>query len=180
LASGGIESEVKLRIEDAASARGALTRLGARLVEPRHFEDNVLYDDPGRGLRARGSLVRLRRTDHGAFVTFKGPRRLLDGIKVREEHETTVGDAEAFRRVLLGLGLEPVFRYQKYREAWAWNGVEILVDETPIGAFLEIEGPSAGIHAAALALGRGPADFVADSYLALFLAAGGSGDMTFP
>jgi adenylate cyclase class 2 len=179
LAAGGVESEIKLRIGDAASVRDALAHLGARLEQARHFEDNVLFDDAARSLAARGRMLRLRRTDHGSYVTFKGPRRVVDGIKVREEHETTVGDPEAFRSVLLGLGLEPVFRYQKYRETWSWNDVEIVVDETPIGSFLEIEGRSAGIHAAAVALGRAPADFITDSYGALFLAAGGSGDMTF-
>ena len=40
-----------------------------------------------------------------------------------------------------------VFRYQKYRESYRWRDVEIVVDETPIGTFLEIEGPVATIHA---------------------------------
>ena len=180
MAAAGVESEIKLRVEDAEAARAALRRLGALPRQPRHFEDNVLFDDPARGLAASGRIVRLRRTDHGSFLTYKGPRRVVEGIKVREEHETAVGDPDAARRVLLGLGLEPVFRYQKYREAWAWRDVEILVDETPIGCFLEIEGSIAGIHAAAEALGRGPAEFIAESYVALFFAAGGSGDMTFP
>jgi hypothetical protein len=57
--------------------------------------------------------------------------------------------------------------------------VEIVVDETPIGTFLEIEGPVAAIHEAARALGRGPADYVGASYVALFAAAGGTGDMVF-
>ena len=46
--------------------------------------------------------------------------------------------------------------------------------------FLEIEGDPAGIHAAASALGFGPGDYVTDSYVGLFLAAGGQGDMVFP
>jgi len=180
LAEAGVESEVKLRVADAEGARAALRRLGARITQPRHFEDNVLFDDPARSLAASGRIVRLRRTDHGSFLTFKGPRRVADGIKVREEHESAVGDPDAVERVLRGLGLGPAFRYQKYREAWGFQDVEIVVDETPIGVFLEIEGPAAGIHAAALALGRAPSDFIADSYVALFFAAGGAGDMTFP
>jgi adenylate cyclase class 2 len=180
LAEAGVESEVKLRVEDAEQARSALRRLGARLEEPRHFEDNLLFDDTARSLFASGRVVRLRRTDHGSFLTFKGPRRVVEGINVREEHESAVGDPDAVARVLRGLGLGPAFRYQKYREAWAFQDVEIVVDETPVGVFLEIEGPVAAIHAAALALGRSPSDFIAESYAALFLAAGGAGDMVFP
>jgi hypothetical protein len=58
--------------------------------------------------------------------------------------------------------------------------VEVVVDETPIGAFLEIEGEVEAIHAAAAALGFGPADYIRDSYAALFAASGGTGDMLFP
>ncbi len=71
------------------------------------------------------------------------------------------------------------FRYQKYRETYHWRDVEIVVDETPIGTFLEIEGPPATIHEAARALGRARADYIAESYAALFLASGGTGDMVF-
>ena len=54
-----------------------------------------------------------------------------------------------------------------------------MIDETPIGTYLEIEGPVDVIHEAARALGRGPADYIGDSYAALFLASGGIGDMVF-
>ena len=43
----------------------------------------------------------------------------------------------------------------------------------------EVEGPVETIHAAAAALGRTPADYVDDSYAALFMATGTPGDMTF-
>ena len=90
-----------------------------------------------------------------------------------------MADTDALLAIFAGLGLGPVFRYQKYRETYAWEDVEIVVDETPIGTFLEIEGPLAGIHKAAAVLGHGPNDYVTDSYAALFLAAGGTGDMIF-
>ena len=54
-----------------------------------------------------------------------------------------------------------------------------MVDETPIGDFLEIEGDADGIHRAAAALGFAPADYVTDSYVTLFFAAGRQGDMVF-
>ena len=50
-----------------------------------------------------------------------------------------------------------------------------MVDETPLGAFLEIEGPPETIDEAARALGLHPGDYVLDSYPALFRAAGGRG-----
>ena len=44
----------------------------------------------------------------------------------------------------------------------------ITVDETPIGVFLELEGPAAWIDGTAAALGFHVADYVTDSYAALY------------
>jgi adenylate cyclase class 2 len=173
------ETEVKLRLDDAESGRRVVTQLGAFLVEPRHFEDNVLFDDAARGLAGRGALIRLRETPWAATLTYKGPREVVEGVKRREEVECRVEDAEALRVILGRLGLRSVFRYQKYREVYELDDVEIVIDETPIGAFLEIEGPVEAIHRAADAMGFGAESYVVESYAALFAAAGGEGDMVF-
>lgn len=177
---GAIETEVKLRVGSAPAAREALARLGATLVTPRHLEDNMLFDSPGGTLAGRSSILRLRRTPAAAFLTFKEARPGEKGIKSREEIEVTVDRPDALQAILERLGFRVGFRYQKYREAYAWKGLEIVVDETPIGTFLEIEGDTEGIHAAARALGYGPSDYISQSYVALFFAAGGTGHMVFP
>ncbi|HXB56559.1 MAG TPA: class IV adenylate cyclase [Vicinamibacteria bacterium] len=173
------EIEVKLRVAGADVARAAVARLGAVLAWPRHFEDNLLLDDARGSLREAGSVLRLRRTPAGGFLTFKGPRYLEEGLKSREEVEAPVADADALQAVLERLGFRSVFRYQKYRETYAWRGQEIVIDETPIGTFFEIEGDVAGIQAAAGSLGYRPADYLTDSYVGLFFAGGGRGDMVF-
>ena len=61
------------------------------------------------------------------------------------------------------------FRYQKYREEFALDDVIVAVDETPVGAFVEIEGGDRGITEMAEALGRGPSDYLLDSYRGLFV-----------
>jgi len=177
--SGPIETEIKLKVPSAEAAREALARIGALPKRGRHLEDNVLFDFAGGPLRARGHVLRLRRTPEGAILTFKGPYRLEGGLKSREEIEASSAEGEALGAILDRLGLVPTFRYQKYREAFSWRGQEIVVDETPIGVYVEIEGDGAGIHDAAVALGFGPSDYVTDSYAALFRAAGGTGDMLF-
>jgi adenylate cyclase class 2 len=176
---GAVETEIKLRVGRPEEARAALAGLGAERVRARHFEDNVLFDDAGSSLASGGRVLRVRRTAAGGVLTFKGPRSDREGVKVRTEVETTVGDPDALQAIVQALGFRPVFRYQKYREVYRWSGVEIVVDETPIGTFLEVEGPVAAIHEAAAALGYAPADYMRDSYVALFFAAGGRGDMTF-
>jgi adenylate cyclase class 2 len=173
------ESEVKLRVPSAEAARQALAGIGATLVRSRHFEDNELFDDRRGSLRAAGRVLRLRHNDQGARLTVKGPQRDVEGVKTRLEIEVGVGDGAGTRALLEQLGYERVFRYQKYREVWHWNDAEVVVDETPVGTFLEVEGPIETIHAAARALGRGPGDYIRDSYVALFVAAGGQGDMVF-
>jgi adenylate cyclase class 2 len=176
---GPTETEIKIRLKEPEAVRASLVRLGARRVRDRHFEDNLLFDDAGGALRAAGTTVRLRRTPGLATLTYKGPRRVEQGLRHREEIETTVGDPDATQRMLERLGLRPGFRYQKYRETWSWEGQEIVVDETPIGTFLEIEGDAPGIARAAAALGFSSADYLTDSYVGLFFAGGGKGDMVF-
>lgn len=174
-----VEKEVKLRVASAQAARDALARVGASRITPRHFEDNLLFDSPTLGLGARGCILRLRRTPAGGVLTFKGPRQVEDGIKAREELEVEVGEPDALQTILERLGFRVGFRYQKYREIYVWKDQEIVVDETPIGSFLEIEGDAPGIQAAAAALGYSPAEFITESYAGLFFAAGGKGDMVF-
>jgi len=49
------------------------------------------------------------------------------------------------RSILERLGFVPVLIYEKRRETWLTNGVEIVLDELPFGLFMEIEGDEAGI-----------------------------------
>ena len=173
------ETEVKLRVPGPAEAREAVARIGATLARERHFEDNVLFDDQAKSLNAQGSVLRLRTTPGSAVLTFKGPRRFVRGIKTRVEQQTRVEEPEAVKAILEQLGMEPVFRYQKYRETWTHRGQEIVIDETPIGTFMEIEGDEEGIRAVAAELGRDSSEFMAESYVDLFFAQGGKGDMVF-
>lgn len=175
-----VETEVKLRMEGAGAAREAVQGLGASLVVPRHFEDNLLFDCTPSELLASGRVLRLRTTEAGSVLTFKGPKRHVEGVKSRREIESGVSDAGGLRAILEALGYRPIFRYQKYRETYRWRDAEIVVDETPIGVFVEIEGRVETIHAAASALGKARDDYIRDSYPGLFFAAGGTGDMVFP
>ncbi len=179
MGGSGVETEVKLRVASAEAARAALERLGALPVLPRILEDNVLYDDEAGSLRAAGALLRLRESGAETLLTFKGPKRILEGAKSRDEHETRVASAAEMRAILTAAGYRPVFRYQKYRQTWAWREVEIVVDETPIGTFFEVEGELPAIHEAASALGYTSNDYVSESYASLFLATGRRGDMIF-
>jgi adenylate cyclase class 2 len=109
----------------------------------------------------------------------KNPTGRASAYKVREETETNVSDFSAAEKILRGIGFQAVFTYEKYRETFRLGRALVMLDETPIGDFLEIEGAPAAIDEAAARLGFSGADFITDSYHRLFLLSGRSGDMVF-
>jgi adenylate cyclase class 2 len=163
-----LEREIKLRFTSAQEARDAVLAIGATLLRGRRFQDDALLDNEGEELRRRRCALRLRREDARNYLTFKGPVQ-PGPMKLREELETVVSDAGVLQRILEHLDLRVWFRYQKYREEFALDGVVVAIDETPIGVFVELEGTEAGITAAAAALGRTTADYILDSYYGLFM-----------
>ena len=164
------EIEVKISIESAAAARKTIRATGFRVHVPRVFEVNILWDTADLRLRAQGKLVRLRDAGGRSTLTFKG-KSLDTRHKVREEVETHVENAGAVERVFRELDLRPVFRYEKYRTEYANDKARgvVTLDETPIGTFLEIEGPARWIDRTAKQLGFSPADYITSSYGALYV-----------
>ena len=158
--------------------------MGARPVRERRFEDNVLFDRSGDTLESARKLLRLRRDGPAAILTYKAPVPGEHAHKVREEEETAVADPDALERILRGLGFSPVYRYQKYRTLYALDDLEICLDETPIGCFVELEGPAASIDRVAAEMGFDRDGYVIESYSELhrkLAAARGEerGDMIF-
>lgn len=96
--------------------------------------------------------------------------------KVREELEAEVGDPKNLARIFEALGMAGWFRYEKYRTTfrlpaslkWA-KGLLVQLDETPIGTFVELEGPGEAIDRAARELGFSKSEYVLKNYLALYV-----------
>jgi adenylate cyclase class 2 len=165
----------------------------------RVHEWNVIFDTPEGGLAKHGQLLRIRietpetKSKKGTaahakrtVLTFKRP--IVVGTapsasaqenhrhKVREEIEVEVADASVLAKIFEGLGMRGWFRYEKYRTtlrlpartSWA-KGLLIELDETPIGTFVELEGPPLAIDRAAQELGYSRRDYVLKSYLALYV-----------
>ena len=94
-------------------------------------------------------------------------------FKIREEAEVSLTGAGQMAGILRGLGFYPVFRYEKIRTTYALTkeqGLKVELDETPIGIYLELEGPVASIHRAARLLGYSRTDYMRDTYGSLYLA----------
>jgi adenylate cyclase class 2 len=169
------ETEIKLAVEDAKGIRSRLAELGFRPVLARHFESNYLYDFPDQRLRKSRCLVRLRFAGDQGLLTYKGaPLRSRD-YKIRREIETPVEDGHRLGEILLLLGLREVFSYEKFRTVFVprgkrdvEEGPQVVFDETPIGNYLELEGPQRWIDGVARQLGYSRRDYITDSYATLY------------
>jgi adenylate cyclase class 2 len=163
-----LEREVKLRFDTVEEARAAVLAAGCTPRLGRRLQADALLDSEDEQLRRRRCVLRVRVENGKSRVTFKGPVQ-PSIMKLREEHETLVGDGEVLLKIFEELGLHIWFRYEKYREEFSHDDVIVAIDETPVGVFVEIEGGEQGIEATAAALGRTPADYILDSYRSLFL-----------
>ncbi|MGE4293763.1 MAG: CYTH domain-containing protein, partial [Desulfovibrio sp.] len=113
-----VEAELKFLEVDHAALRVRLQGLGA-IRQGRYFEENLVFDDEDRSLRARGLLLRLRSTPGGGVLTIKAPCAETSTVKLREEYETGIEDLHALRLGLEALGYRAMFAYEKVREKWS-------------------------------------------------------------
>ena len=162
-----LEREIKLRYADPNTARRAVLSAGAKPRRARRLQDDSLLDRGTDPLREHHCTLRVRVDDGQALLTFKGAQ-MSGEMKVREELETTVGDAGLIVDLCARLGFQVQFRYQKYREEFQRGRLVITVDETPVGTFVELEGSECDILRMTTDLRRSPSDFVRDSYPTLF------------
>jgi adenylate cyclase class 2 len=166
-----IETEIKFKVADVPGLSRRLQAAGFTLLTPRSFESNVLYDTPGRQMRARTEILRIRSYAGRWTVTHK---RLPDAQpgedrhKHRVETETEVADGNALTQVFLSLGLVAAFHYEKWRTEWQDGEGHCVIDETPIGDYAELEGSAEWIDRAAARLGIDPTGYITLSYGRLF------------
>jgi adenylate cyclase class 2 len=163
-----IETEIKIRFGGTPQAAQELIEgHNYALVEPRTLEQDQVFDRGTDELRAADQLLRLRRSGSRATITYKGPAT-RESYKSREEIEFDVSDPAAFELVIARLGYKPRFRYEKYRTKFGAHAGIITIDETPIGVFLELEGPGDWIDRTAADLGFSKSEYCTASYSALY------------
>lgn len=161
------EIEIKFRVADVRALTRKLRAARFRLVTPRKHEVNTLYDLPGEVLRNRKELLRIRKYGSEWTLTHKsGSKRGHHSSRV--ELETQVTDGKSLDAILRALGYAPSFRYEKLRAEWSDGKGQVVVDQTPIGNFAEIEGTPRWIDATAKKLGVKAADYITKNYATLF------------
>jgi adenylate cyclase class 2 len=172
------EIELKLPVSDPEALQSRLPQLGFHLETPRTFEHNTLYDTPARDLLSKRQVLRIRQYGTLWTVTHKRLPDQQDPVdvtryKIRIETETAVADGPALAAIFEQMGYLPAFTYEKYRSEWSQTAGEttahLVIDETPIGTYAELEGPTDWIDRTLAALNIDPATCLTDSYGRLFL-----------
>jgi adenylate cyclase class 2 len=166
-----IETEVKLRIPSIRAMLGMLEALGFRERHPAGLESSVLWDR-GEELRQQASALRLRRYQGRAVLTWKGPKLPDPLLKVRPEIETEVAEPDAMEGILRAVGFTPVMEMSKIRAVWERDELVACLDETPFGAYLELEGEPQAIRLAMEHLALDAGHVEPRSYPTLYREAG--------
>jgi adenylate cyclase class 2 len=140
------EVELKFPIADADEMTLQLLARGARLAGVVRQSD-LYFRHPCRDFRQTHEALRLRKTDDGVRITYKGP--IVDSrTKMRREIELPIGDPthdfDRVRELLTILGFEPVRGVDKTRAVYelSYEGrkLELAVDAVEgLGNYLEIE-----------------------------------------
>jgi adenylate cyclase class 2 len=158
------------RPDGALAKRGQLLRIRTETAEPARKTGD--RKRPPAAWKQR-VLLTFKRPIEEEGAQFPGPS---GRYKVREELELEVGNAGMLTKVFEGLGMDAWFRYEKYRttyalgraHAWA-KDLLIELDETPVGTFVELEGPVEAIDRAASELGFSKRDYITKSYLQVYV-----------
>ena len=166
-----LEIEVKFYIHDISTIRDRIISLGAESMG-RIFETNICFEDSGKNIFKNKSLLRLRK-DNRTRLTFKSlPHTKNQGknadFKILREQEVEVSDFAVMKSILESLGFHKERVYEKWRETFVLNGVNLCIDEMPFGNFLEIEGEKEDIIEAASKTGMAWDNRILLNYLHMF------------
>ncbi|MGD2090829.1 MAG: class IV adenylate cyclase [Candidatus Aminicenantes bacterium] len=177
-----LEIEVKIKVDDLKKIKKEIIKLGFHSIAPYSFEHNILFDTKDERLKKNKLLLRLRKVEDKYIVTFKHPpEQSLDSshYKIRQEKEIEVSNYENIISIFTGLGFNVFFIYEKYREIFDNGNVKIMMDHTPIGDFIEIEGDAETIDKTAAQLGYSKSDYITENYMTLFKRKHKTGFMQF-
>ena len=162
------EREIKFYLHDIEKLAQRLHACGAELVRPRTLEKNFRLDTMEKSLEQSGRMLRLRQDDR-ARVTYKANAHADGGLIFRTELEFTVDNFLIAQKLFEALGYQVTISYEKYRRVYRMGEVEVMLDELPLGTFVEVEGPNRVlIKGVAQMLGLNWSTGVAISYLGLF------------
>lgn len=166
------ETEIKVKVDDLAEVERRILAAGGMLTAGRVYERNVRYEDVAESFTPSMRVLRLRQ-DTQVRLTYKEPhpQGLEDSGMTRTEMEIVVSDFEMTDLILQKLGFHAAWIYEKYRTTYRMGDCQIVLDELPIGHYIEIEGNAACIDATLAQIGLADAQRITSSYSDLFFQA---------
>lgn len=163
-----LEIEVKFYVPDPEEMRKRIHDMGA-LYKDESSERNIRFEDSDCSLINKNALLRLRKTDGGTELTYKGePPEQDPEFKIHQELEVLVNDFDTAAGILKAIGFHKEQVYEKYRQTWEMDDAILCLDKMPFGDFLEIEGRPDNIRQIAGELGFDWEKRILANYLAIF------------
>jgi len=162
-----VENEVKFKVKNAKKTRNLLIKLGAK-PHPNIRETDYSFDTPDGFLSRQGKLLRLRKIQKEAILTFKGPR-IASRFKKREEINIKLDNFKSAKNFFCQIGFVEYFNKEKIRQSFRYGNIEITFDKLPfIGYYLEIEGRDSDILKLIKKLDFNLSEAISESYNQLF------------
>lgn len=160
------ELELKGVVDDEATRRRRVEDAGAHVVFQGRLEDRR-YDTTDRRLTASDEMLRVRTYagDSGerATLEWKGPTRVEDGYKVRDEIIANTTDPAALAKILHQLGYTVIGEIDRDVVQYALERATVRFERYPrMDALVEVEGQPDDIERAIRALGMPRDAFTAD------------------
>ena len=164
------EVELKSVVRDEESCRRRVENAGARVVFRGSLADRR-YDTKDRSLSAGDQMLRLRTyaSDDAerATLEWKGPTRVENGYKVRDEIVANTSDAPALAAILERLGYAVIGEIDRDVVQYELERATVRFERYPrMDALVEVEGVPEDIERAIDTLGLPRSGFSADRLLA--------------
>ena len=161
------ETELKAVVGDLAACRAAVERAGGVLEMEGHLQD-VRYEDDGGRMRKADHVLRVRvfrgAGREEASLEWKGPTRVVGGLKAREEIGTRVADAAALIEIVARLGYEVARTIDREIAQYALAGATVRFERYPrMDDLVEVEGSADAIERAIAVLGMPRDSYTTDS-----------------
>jgi adenylate cyclase, class 2 len=133
-----LEIEIKSRCENPEAIAHRILNMGGKHAGT-VVESDTYYNHPSRDFKTTDEALRIRQTQQGAVITYKGPK-IGEKSKTRFERETEVENPQAMSDVLVKLGFSPVDTVVKKRDLYRIDDVEICLDDVEgVGRYVELE-----------------------------------------
>ncbi len=135
-----IEIEIKCPINDPEGiAEKLIKKVNAKFIKT-VFQKDIYLQHPSKNFKETDEAVRIRHSDDGIQLTYKGPK--IDTLsKTREELCVYVDNFETILKIFERIGFFPIAKVNKSRKIFHIEGnISASIDQVQdLGNFIELE-----------------------------------------